>query len=449
MISKSLPRRTFLRGLGTAIALPWLEAMMPASAWAASTGGKKPPLRLAFFYVPNGVHVPDWKPSGEGALTRLPWILEPLESVKDRVLVLTGLTCDKARPNGDGPGDHARAASAFLTCAQPRKTAGADIRVGISVDQLAAKFIGKETRFPSLELGTERGRQAGNCDSGYSCAYSSNISWQSESTPVAKEIDPRQLFERLFGNGDPQEMAESRDRRLLYRRSILDFVLDDARALRSQLGHKDQQKLDEYLTGVREIERRLALLERQGEMSAPDGVQAPAGIPAEYGEHVRLMFDMLALAFQSDLTRVATFMYANEGSNRPYRQIGIAEGHHDLSHHEGNPEKQAKIRAINRFHMEQFAYFLQKLASIQEGNGTLLDNTMIVYGSAIGDGNRHNHDDLPILVAGGGGGTLKTGRAVQYARETPVANLWVSLLQRLELPIHQFGDSNGKLDGLF
>lgn len=446
-MNSRIPRRVFLRGVGTAIALPMLESMLPASALAALSPRSKP-MRMAFFMVPNGVHMPDWTPAGgEGPLGELPYILEPLKNVKHKINVLTGLTHDKARPNGDGPGDHARAAAAFLTGCQPRKTAGADIRVGISIDQYAAQEVGKRTRFRSLELGIDRSAQAGSCDSGYSCAYSSNISWLTPTTPVAKEVDPRLVFDRLFSNGSPEETAEQRAKRDRYRMSILDFVMEDARQLQKRLGVKDQQKLDEYLTGVREIEKRIELAGRTV-AEAPGGIQAPTGIPQEYAEHVNLMFDLLALAFQADLTRIATFMYANEGSNRPYRSIGISDGHHDLSHHGGDPEKHRKIREINRFHVALLARFLEKLDSIPEGDGTVLDNTLIVYGSAISDGNRHNHDDLPVLLCGRGGGAVRTGRHLVYPRNTPMNNLFLSMLDIARVPCHSLGDSTGRLTKL-
>jgi hypothetical protein len=449
MIYKPLSRRTVLRGIGTAIALPALEAMAPAGAFAAeqAKAARKAPLRMAFLYVPNGKHMPSWRPASEGPLADLPYTLQPLKNVKDHVLVMSGLTHDKARPNGDGPGDHARAVAAFLTGVQPKKTSGADIKAGISIDQLAARYIGKHTKFASLELGCERGAQAGNCDSGYSCAYSSNISWQSESTPVAKEVDPRLVFERLFGNGDSAEMDESAERRLRYRQSILDMVMDDASSLKAKLGARDLRKLDEYFTGIREIEKRLELAGKE----SPDlvkGVNKPAGIPESYQEHIHLMADMMALAFQGDLTRVSTFMLANDGSNRPYRNLEIPEGHHDLSHHQGDPEKHKKLQEINKFHVTQLAYLLEKLKSIPEGDGALLDNCMIVYGCAISDGNRHNHDDLPILLAGKGGGAIKTGRHVVYPQNTPMTNLYLNMLDRLGLNVDKFGDSTGKLDKL-
>jgi hypothetical protein len=440
------PRRTFLRGVGTAIALPMLEGMVPAAAEAAERAQR--PLRMAFMFVPNGVNVEHWTPASEGELAQLPYILEPLADLKQKLNVLSGLTHDKARANGDGPGDHARSASAFLTASQPYKTSGADIKVGISVDQLAAQHLSLPTKFASLELGLERGAQAGNCDSGYSCAYSSSISWRTESTPVAKEVDPRQVFDRLFGNGQTPEMDESRAKRDRLRKSILDLVLDDAKRLQSQLSLKGQRKLDEYLSSIREIEKRVELATKTAAEDAPKGATRPTGIPREYAEHARLMLDMLALAFQTDLTRISTFMLANEGSNRPYRNLGISDGHHQLSHHQRDPEKLEKIRNINRFHIEQLAYFLKKLDSFKEGEGTVLDNTMLVYGCAISDGNRHNHEDLPVLLAGGGAGTLKTGRHLRYARNTPMANLYLSLLDRTGLKVERFGDSTGRLDNL-
>jgi hypothetical protein len=441
-----ISRRTVLRGLGTAVALPFLEAMMPGIGYAAPDQ-KSSPRRMAFFYVPNGVVYPDWTPTAEGADFELPFTLEPLKPVKDSVLVLSGLTCDKARPHGDGPGDHARAMSAFLTGRQPRKTSGADIRVGVSVDQVAAQKVGLQTKFASLELGCDRGLNAGNCDSGYSCAYSANLSWRTESTPMAKEIDPRSVFERLFGNEIKGEADAARAKRERYNKSILDFVTEDANRLRGELGATDRRKLGEYLAAIREIEIRIS----KHYKDVPDnvrGVAKPTGIPKEYEQHMRLLGDLLVLAFQGDMTRVATLVYANEGSNRSYRQIGVPDGHHDLSHHGNNKDKLAKIRKINRFHMTQFAYFLEKLKGIKEGDGTLLDNCMIMYGSGNGDGNRHNHDDLPILLVGRGGGALKSGRHLRFPRQkdTPLANLYLAMLHHMGVQADSFGDSTGKLE---
>lgn len=443
----AISRRRFLRGVGTAIALPWLEAMAPGPI-ASANAAARPPLRMAFFYVPNGIHMQDWIPAVEGTQFELPYILRPLEPFQKDLLVLSGLTLDKARPHGDGPGDHARAMASFLTGVQAKKTAGADIRCGISVDQVAAQKVGQLTRFPSLELGCEGSRQAGNCDSGYSCAYSSNISWRSETTPLPKEINPRAVFERLFGHGTPSEREVSRLKRDHYKKSILDLVAEDAKSLQGSLGGPDRRKLEEYLTSIREIERRLQEADRKPIQTPAGSISAPTGIPAQFGEHIRLMTDMLVLAFQADLTRISTFVIANEGSNRTYREIQIPEGHHDLSHHGGNKEKHEKIKRINRFHIEQFAYFLGKLKSVREGDTTLLDQCMIVYGSGIGDGNRHNHDNLPILLVGRAGGKLRTGKHLRYPKETPLTNLYLSMLDLFGVPTEKLGDSTGKLQYL-
>lgn len=445
-MSQQLPRRKFLRGLGTAMALPFLESVATGRAMAATAA--KPPVRMAFLYVPNGVHMPAWKPATEGAGYALTPTLAPLAAVRSKLTVLSGLTHDKARANGDGPGDHARSAAAVLTAAQPYKTNGADIQVGVSVDQVAARRVGQATMFPSLELGIDRSAQAGNCDSGYSCAYSSNISWSSPSTPVAKEINPRLVFERLFRNGEPVELDARQAKQNRYRKSILDFVLDDAKALQRQLGNHDRAKLEEYFTSVEEIEQRLLRFEL-GEAAAVPGAQRPEGIPALFSEHVDLMADMLLLAFQTDQTRIATFMFANEGSNRAYPEIGVADGHHNLSHHQGDPEKQARIQDINLLHTRRLARILEKMDAIEEADGsTLLDNSMVVYCSAISDGNRHNHDDLPVLLAGRAGGALRTDRHLVYPQNTPMANLYLAMLDLLGVELEQFGDSTGHLTGL-
>jgi hypothetical protein len=433
------------------MALPMLEAMMPARTMAAAAEAAKTPTRMAFLFVPNGAHMPAWTPLANGADFDLPYILEPLLPYKNELLVMTGLAQDKGRSNNDGGGDHARSAGSWLTCSQPLKSEGAQIRVGISADQMAAHAIGQQTRFGSLELGLEPGRQGGKCDTGYSCAYSNNISWRNESTPMTREINPRLVFERLFSNAVPKEVGESQKRRELYKKSILDFVLEDAKALRTKVGGSDRQKLDEYLSAVREIEQRVEETEKMVASANPSvaaGYEIPEGIPESYEEHARLMVDMMVLAFQSDTTRVCTFMLANEGSNRSYRNIGIGDGHHTLSHHQGDHVKQMKIREINRFHMQQYAYLLGRLSSIPEGDGTLLDHSMIVYGGGLGDGNRHNHDDLPIVMAGRGNGTIETGRHITYAAETPMANLLVSMLHRMGAQVDSFGDSTGPLRGL-
>jgi hypothetical protein len=448
-MKRAITRRTALKGLGTAVALPWLESLGFASAPAGATAAAGVPKRAAFLYVPNGVNMAGWTPAEKGTLTKLTGILEPLDPYKDRVTVISGLALDKARANGDGPGDHARAMAAFLTGRQPRKTHGADIRAGLSADQHLAAAVGENTRFPSLELGIEKGMNAGNCDSGYSCAYSANLSWRGDSTPNAKETDPKAVFDRLFGGNDPKELKEARARRELYQKSVLDFVAEDAKALDKTLGRGDKLKLDEYLTAVREVEVRIEKARQARVAPAPNpGVPAPSGVPAEVQDHLRLMFDLLVLAFRTDQTRVATFPLANDGSNRPYKMIGVSDGHHDLSHHGRNQEKLAKIQKINRFHLEQFAYFVGKLREVKEADGsTLLDNVMLVYGSGIGDGDRHNHDDLPVLLVGGGGGTIPGGRHLVFDKkaDTPLMNLYLALFERMGAPAARFGDSTGVL----
>lgn len=441
---KRINRRTTLKGLGMALALPWLESMGPMSSWGASVNpSEAAPNRLAFLYVPNGVNMVDWTPASEGTDFELPAILESLNFTKDQLLVLTGLTADKARANGDGPGDHARALAAFLTGVQPRKTDGTDIRAGVSVDQVAASRVGQYTRLPSLEIGVEGGAMSGNCDSGYSCVYSSTMSWRSATQPLPKEINPKAVFERLFG-GSGDASQEARNAR---RRSVLDFVLEDSRDLSRSLGSNDVRKLDEYFSSVRDLEVRIARAAELAPVSAPE-YDVPDRIPELYEDHLRIMADLMFMAFQADITRVCTYVLANEGSNRAYPFIDVPDGHHDLSHHGNEEAKKEKLKRINIFHARQLAYLLEKLRSTQEGNGTLLDHCMIAYGSGNSDGNRHNHDDLPILVAGGGCGTLRGGRHMRVPSETPLNNLWLSLLDRMEIQMEQLGDSTGRLSDL-
>jgi Protein of unknown function (DUF1552) len=440
-----LSRRTVLRGVGVSLALPLLEAMQ-LSPLCGAVERKTPPLRMAFLYVPNGVHMPSWTPRSLGASLDLPEILEPLQAVKDDLLVLSGMTLDPARAHGDGGGDHARAMASFLTGRHPRKTDGADLRAGVSIDQVAAQRIGHVTRFPSLEIGCEGGKTAGECDHGYSCAYQSNLSWRSETTPVAKQVNPRLVFDRLFGSiGRTDGEVQAKGDR--HNKSILDFVSEGAKQLTQSLGAGDRRKLDEYFNSVRELEQRIDRARPAIDVGVAK-YPRPLGIPSDYQEHLRALGDLLVLAFQCDLTRIATFVFANDGSNRSYRAAGVSDGHHDISHHGGDAAKQAKIRKINQFHTTQLAYFLGKLKGIPEGDGTLLDHCMIVYGSGISDGNSHSHDDLPILLAGNGNGTIKTGRHVRYPKETPLTNLFVSLLERMGANIGAFGDSTGPLTSL-
>jgi hypothetical protein len=442
--SSLISRRTILRGSGTMLSLPWLEAMGPQVSWAEDAApGSVAPNRVAFLYVPNGKNMADWTPQQEGENFELPPILEPLSALKDRIMVLSGLAADKARPHGDGGGDHARALSAFLTGTQAFKTDGTNIRAGISVDQAAAARIGEQTRLSSLEIGCESGAMAGNCDSGYSCVYSSTMSWRSSTQPLPKEVNPKLVFERLFASGQDAGKAR-RDAR---RKSILDYVREDSKHLSLQLTPSDNRKLDEYFSAIRDIEQRIERAEKLPPVKTPD-YPVPGGIPAEYETHIRLMCDLMVLAFQADVTRVSTFVLANEGSNRPYPFVDVPDGHHDLSHHGNDAVKKEKIRKINLFHTRQLAYLLQKLRDVQEGDGTLLDHCMIAYGSGIHDGNAHNHEDLPLLLAGGGCGSLKSGRHLRFAPETPLSNLWLSMLNRLEISWEKLGDSTGTLSGL-
>ena len=443
---KHLHRRTFLRGLGTAVALPMLDAMAPAFA-SRGSDLVAAPCRLSCAYVPNRIIMECWTPAAEGARFEIPEILKPLASSRQDWMLLSGLTQNNGRALGDGPGDHARAAASYLTGVHPKKTKGADIKNGISVDQVAAQAIGDRTRFPSLELGVEHGRMAGNCDSGYSCAYSNSVAWRGETSPLPPEVNPRLVFERLFGtadrNTDPAYQAKQRR----YRRSILDFVREDTQQLKSHLGPTDRRKLDEYLYAVREIEKRIERAEN-GVQAAPPSLDRPAGIPIDYAEHVRLMYDLQVLAFQTDMTRIITFMYGMEGSNRTYREIGVSGAHHGLTHHQGNEEKIRDITKINRYHIEQFAYFVDRLRSTPDGDGSLLDHSIIVYGSGLADGNKHTHHDLPVLVAGHGNGKLHPGRHLRYPDETPMTNLYLSILDRVGVQPESLGDSNGKLGEL-
>lgn len=441
-----ISRRTLLKGVGTAVALPFLESIAPLEALASTKVAA--PVRMAFFFVPNGIEMAHWTPAAQGSAFELPTILQPLTPFRSSLTVMTGLSQHNAMALGDGPGDHARSAATWLTGVHPKKTAGEGIEGGISVDQVAASRVGDLTRFRSLELGCEGGALAGDCDSGYSCAYSSTISWSSPTTPVPKEVNPRLVFERLFG-GNVGERAESLAKRNRYRLSILDLVQSDAKALTAKLNATDKRSLDEYLASVRELEQRLEAIERDRRLpSLPQGVN-PSARPQSFGEHIRLMGDMMVLAFQADLTRICTFMVANEGSNRSYAEAGVSDGHHEVSHHGGNEEKLAKKRAIDVFHMQQFAYILGRLASVKEGDKSLLDNCAIVYGGGISDGNAHNHNNLPVLLAGKAGGKLKPGSHVVFPDETPLNNLYLSLLDKIDVPVETLGNSTGKLATLF
>lgn len=443
----SLSRRRFLRGLGACIALPAFESVRPLTSLAAAADPitAAAPKRMAFVYFPNGAIQPNWWPKGEGTSFELSRTMQPLEGLKHKLQILGGLDHVNATAGPDGAGDHARASGTFLTGVRVKKTAGSDIQAGASIDQIAASQIGHLTRFPSIELTCDSVRKSGNCDSGYSCAYQYNLSWGSPSTPVAPEPNPRLLFERLFGAGAPGQRAANLTRRQQQQRSIMDFVLEDARALQRQLTARDKQKLDEYLGSVREIEKRIESAERFG--SAPDPArESPAGVPASYEEYIQVMYDMMLLAFQTDSTRIATFLLANEGSNRAFPEIDIAEGHHFLTHHENKEEMIAKVADIDLFYARQFARFLEKMEATRDVDGqSLLDNSMIVYGSGNSDGNRHTHINLPVILAGGGGGTLTPGRYVKF-QSTPMSNLLLSMADRFGLQgVPRLGDSTGRV----
>lgn len=455
----NLSRRRFLQGVGACIALPALESLISPRLLAAAetsvtgaAGGTVAatttgaPMRMAFVYFPNGAIPAQWWPEGDGGTDfKLPRTLQPLESVRQHIQVMQGLDHKNATPGPDGAGDHARAGGTFLTGVRVKKTAGADIHAGVSIDQLVAQKVGHLTRFPSLELSCDAIRKSGNCDSGYSCAYQYNMSWSSATTPVAPESNPRQVFERLFGAGSQGERRQNFKARQAQQKSILDFVREDAGSLNSQLGARDKQKLDEYLTSVRAIERRIEEAERFGETPDPS-VDTPPGVPASYQEHIRLMYDMMLLAFQTDSTRVATFLMANDGSNRAFPEINIPEGHHFLTHHQGKKDMIDKVAEIDRFYVQQFAWFLEKMSRTKDLDGNpLLHNTMIVYGSGNADGNRHTHVNLPVILAGGHGADFTPGRYVKAGGQ-PLCNLFLTMADRMGVKnVERFGDSTEPL----
>jgi hypothetical protein len=442
---KTLARRSFLKGVGAAIGLPFLDAMTPA--FAASKLPGKSPVRSAWFYVPNGIDMRNWSLPSAGPLpATLPKILQPLEPLKTDLLMLSNLTSNWGRPLLVGAGDHGRAAASYMTGVEVYRTAGADLKLQVSADQIAANAIGHLTMLPSLEIGLEEARMSGNCDNGYSCAYTYNLAWKTEHQPLPPISDPRNLFERLFG-ADIAEPPAAHAKRLAMRQSILDMVGDDTRRLESNLGPTDRRKLDEYLSSVREIEVQVERAEKDGMVIDP-GIEKPYGVPPEFPDYFKLMTEMLLVAFQADLTRVSTVMIGREGSTRAYPEIGISDGHHPLTHHQGNLVMLDKVCQINCLHLKLFAGFLTKLKNTKEGDSNLLDQSMIVYGSGISDGNVHTHDQLPTLLAGRAGGWLSPGRHIIYQRETPVANLFATMLERLDVRPEHVGDSTGRLAGL-
>lgn len=443
-MTRPVTRRTVLRGAGATLALPLFHSL------ASAANAPESALRLAFVYVPNGVHMADWLPTppaqkrkGAGRQplpAQLPPTLRGLDRHRAKLALLEGLTIDKARANGDGPGDHARACAAYLTGSQPIKADGSVIQVGVSADQVVAQALGDRTRFRSLQLGIEGARQSGQCDSGYPCAYSGNLSWASAHTPLVHETKPRVLFDRLFGSGLEHLSEEDRERRARERKSILDFVRRDANQLSRKLSAADQRKLDEYLTGLRELEERI----QRSSADIDVDLERPDDTPREFADHVALMFELLALAFATDSTRVATMMLANEGSNRTYRELELNEGHHSLSHHGDDPSKLDAIAAINRHHIALFGGFLDRLADLEEDGEPLLDRTLVIYGSGIADGNAHAHHDVPQLLAGGGG-RLPQGEHLWFDRETPLANFHRTLFHTLGVEGFEPGAARTKL----
>jgi hypothetical protein len=443
---KALHRRTFLRGLGTTLALPLLDAMIPAMAATRVTAANSA-VRLGFIYVPNGIIQKGWLPSKTGTGYDFASTMKPLEPFRDKILVLSNLMQNGGRALGDGAGDHARAGATWLTGVHPKKTEGANISAGVSADQIAAKELGKKTQLASLEIGLEEPTLAGGCDSGYSCAYTNTISWRTATTPNPMEVNPRAVFERLFGDGDSTDPA-SRLKLMKEDRSILDFVREDVARLEPGLGARDKSKLNEYLDGIREIERRIQKAEEQSATMKVPLLERPSSIPDEFEEHAKLMSDLMVIAYQTDMTRVVSFMMAREGSNRSYRSIGVSDGHHSVTHHQNDPEKIAKTMKIDELHVRSFAYLLNKMNSTPDGDGTLLDHSVILYGSSISDGNVHTHHDLPLVLAGGASGQIKGGRHIRYADETPMNNLLLTMLDRSGVPAERLGDSTGKLDQL-
>ncbi len=445
----TISRRKFLRGVGVSVAMPALMSLQPRLALASqettaaglATTASGAPLRMAFMSIPNGVQQQHWFPTEDFQLNSS---MEPLAALKNHFQVIGGLDHENATAGRDGAGDHARASATFLTGARARKTAGNDIFVGVSVDQMAAQKAGHLTRFPSLELSSDVIRNSGGCDSGYACAYQYNLAWSSPTTPVTPEANPRLVFERLFGSGDRTERRRNYELRQKTQRSVLDFVLEEASSVQRSIGVDDRHKFDEYLSVIRDMELRLKAAEAHNKL--PDVEQGtPAGIPADFADYIDIMYDMLIVAFQTDSTRVATLLLAYDGSNRTFPQIGIREGHHHLTHYQQEPELAKKVGEIDRFYVSRFARFLEKMESTTDVDGkSLLHNSMIVYGGAIADGNKHSHDNLPVILAGRAGGAIQTGRFLK-APSQPMSNLYVSMLNQFGASTESFADSNGRL----
>jgi len=436
----SLPRRTFLRGMGVALGLPLLDAMVPAMSAMAATAAS-PVRRLGFVYIPMGMNAAAWTPRAEGSITELSPSLGPLEPFLDQITVVTNLELRNAYTTGN----HASANCAFLSCAKAKRTEGRDYQLGTTVDQLAAQQIGKVTPIPSLELGTDLIAQVGNCDNGYACAYQNNLSWSSPTTPLPTEADPRVVFERLFGDGGKPERRRAD---LKTSGSILDWMTSDLARLQKELGKTDRTQLSQYLDSVREVERRIQKAEQQSEGNALPDLDRPATVPAVWEDHVKLMFDLQVLALQTDMTRVITFQLARETSTRTYPHIGVPEPHHPVSHHTNDPEKLAKLAKINAHHVSLFAYFVEKLRATPDGNGSLLDHSIYMLGSGMGNPDIHNHTNLPIVLAGGRSAGVKGARHIKYEQATPLANLHLTLLDKVGVHLEGFVDSSGRVSEL-
>jgi hypothetical protein len=436
---KSLARRTFLRGIGVTLALPFLDAMVPALSKAAASA---PARRLGFYYIPNGAVMDHWTPAADGTAFEITPILEPLSAHRDQLTILTGLGHRNADNYGDGNGDHSRATPTWLSGMHPKRTEGADVQAGTTADQVAAKELGKYTQLASLEMGMDANYLVGNCENGYSCVYMNTISWRTPTTPNPVENNPRVIFERMFGDGGTTDQRLAQMRR---DKSIIDSAASEIASLQKTLGPGDRSRVSEYVDAVRELERRIQRSEEQSAKIAVPLPDRPAGIPENYEEHLQMMFDLQTLAWQGDITRVISFMMGRELSQRVYPAIGVTDAHHGLTHHQGNQEKIAKVIKINTYHMKMFARFLDKLKKTPDGEGSLLDHSMILYGGGISDGNLHNHSPLPALLAGGGSGQLKGGRHLRYPDHTPMSNLLLAMLDKSGVRVDQFGDSTGKL----
>jgi hypothetical protein len=443
---KHLSRRTLLRGMGACVALPMLDAMNPAFAARVSPGDK--PVRAMFIYAPNGMTMRDWSPATAGPNWESTPILRAFEPYRKDMFVLSGMMDHNGNALGDGGGDHARAGGSFLTGVHATKTSGKDIHVGISVDQIAANAVGHKTKLRSLEIGCEDSRTVGNCDSGYSCAYSNSLSWTGPSTPNPPETNPRAVFERLFGNDDVTLPPDVRAKRIADRRSILDSVQEQVHSLIGTVGGADKRKMDEYLTAVREIETRIQSAEKDQVVEVQPGFEKPMGVPFDYASYVRIMYDLAAMAFQSDLTRIVTLVLGREASLRTYPEIGVPDGHHPLSHHGNRPDWLDKLSKINQYHTMLASEFIGKLKAAQDGDGSVLDHSMIVFGSGLSDSNRHLHENLPILLFGRGDGSFKPGTHIVYDKPTPMTNLYLTMLDRMDVKPESIGDSTGKVEHL-